>query len=588
MRLLFAFLLIACVAMTQAPNILVIVADDLGVDYVGAYAEGTSPPPTPNIDALASGGVLFRNAWAHPSCSPSRASILTGRYAFRTMVGRWISYSQSPPNVGLLRASEYTIPQALDADGGGYAHALIGKWHLGNAYQSPDMPREVGGFSHFAGSLEGQIPSYTNWTRVVDGVSAPTTSYCTTQNTDDALAWIQQQSQPWLCVLTYQAPHIPYHAPPAHLHTQNLSGLTPQTNHTPQNIPFYRAMVESLDTEIGRLFATLGTGVMDATNVVFVADNGTVQRQSVAPFNGLRAKGTPYEGGINVPLIVSGPAVQQGGREVTALVNVVDVFATALELAGALDAVPPFVTHDSVSLAPYLQDPNQPPLRAFAYSEQFTGTTWPAPNQNGYAIARDDRFKLIHYYGSTQDKLFDLLADPWETTNLVNSADPLVQAAGAALLAEVQALRATGGAASPFAVFGDGDCAGSTGVPQISGSGTAELGLGYTVHLSNAPSLRFAMFAFGFSWTSYNGASLPLSLAPLGAHPDCELWSSPDVVDPGFTGFNGAATRFVTVPNQSALIDQTVFQSWVVLDPAAPGNPAGYVATDALAATIRP
>ena len=571
----------------QSDNVLLIVADDLGVDYVGAYGEGTNPPPTPHIDALATGGVLFRNAWAHPSCSPSRASILTGRYAFRTMVGRWISFQQSPPNVGLLQDSEWTIPEILDADGGGYAHAMIGKWHLGNAYQSPDMPRQVGGFSHFAGSLEGQIPSYTSWTRVVDGVPAQTSAYCTTQNTDDALSWIQQQTQPWLCVLTYQAPHIPYHAPPAHLHTQNLTGLTPQPNHTPQNIPFYRAMVESLDTEIGRLLATLGPGVLAATNVVFVADNGTVQRQSVAPFDGTRAKGTPYEGGVNVPLLIRGPAVQQPGREVGALVNIADIFATVLDLTGALDAAPPYMARDSVSLAPYLSDPNQAPLRDYAYSEQFTGTTWPAPNNNGYAIVRDAQYKRIHYYGSAQDRLYDLVSDPWENTNLINSSDPQVQQAAAALLAQIQGLRATGGAASAFAVFGDGGCVGSAGVPEVSGSGSPETGLGYTVQLAGAAVLKPAVVSFGTSWQSYGGATLPLSLAPLGAAPGCELWASPDVLLPSVTGFTGGATRFVSVPNNGALIGETVFHSWVVVDPAAPGSASGLVATDALAVTIQ-
>lgn len=589
MRAVLLSLLTACGAVSQTHNILVVVADDLGVDYVGAYAEGTNPPPTPNLDALASDGVLFRNAWAHPSCSPSRAAILTGRYAFRTMVGRWISFQQNPPTVGLLSEDEWTIPEILDADGATYAHAMIGKWHLGNAFQSPDMPRTVGGFSHFAGSLEGQIPSYTSWTRVVDGAPAPTTSYCTTQNTDDALAWIQQQTQPWLCVLTYQAPHIPYHAPPAHLHTQNLTGLTPQaTTHTPANIPFYRAMVESMDTEIGRLMNTLGPAVLASTNIVFVADNGTVQRQSVAPFVGTRAKGTPYEGGVNVPLLIRGPAVQQPGREVDALVNIVDVFATVLELADALDAAPPFVPNDSKSLVPYLTDPNQAPLRSFAFSEQFVGTTWPAPNNNGYAIVRDGQHKLIHRYSGGSDELFDLVNDPFENNNLIQSSNPQVVQAKNALLAQIQQTRATGGSASAFHVFGDGDCVGSTGVPQIAGSGTPELGLGYTVHLSGAPSLRFAVFAFGFSWTSYNGAPLPLSLAPLGAHPDCELWSSPDVLLTGITGFAGSTTQFVGIPSNAALIDQTVFQSWVVLDPNAPGNPGGYVATDSLAVTIQP
>ena len=206
----------------QQHNLLLIVADDLGVDYVGAYGEGTNPPPTPNIDGLASSGVLFRNAWANPSCSPTRANVLTGRYPFRTLVGRWIGHWANPQNIGLLHPTEWTIPEVLDAADSGYAHAMVGKWHLHDATWDPDVPRTIGGFSHFAGSLEGQIGSYTNWNRVVNGVSASTTAYCTTQNTDDALNWIQAQTGPWLCVLTYQAPHIPYHAPPAHLHTQNV------------------------------------------------------------------------------------------------------------------------------------------------------------------------------------------------------------------------------------------------------------------------------------------------------------------------------------------------------------------------------
>jgi len=387
-------------AQGQPDNVLVIVADDLGVDYVRAYGEGTNPPPTPNIDALASRGVLFRNVWANPSCSPTRACILTGRYPFRTLVGRWIRHLNNSEPIGTIRQEEWTLPEVLDAEQSGYQHACIGKWHVHDVTHGDDAPRALGGFSHFAGSLEGQIPSYTSWTRVVDGVSAHETTYCTTRNTDDALAWIQSRSGPWFCVLTYQAPHIPYHAPPAHLHTQNLSGLTPSAGHTPANRPFYRAMVESLDTEIGRLFATLGSGVMDRTNVVFIGDNGSVQRQAVAPFDPNRAKGTPYEGGVNVPLIVAGPAVVSPGREVVALADSVDVFASALELAGvdARAAVPSWIDLDSVSFVPYLSVPSQAPRRTFSYTEQFNGAAWPRPNQNGHATVRDDRHKLIQRY----------------------------------------------------------------------------------------------------------------------------------------------------------------------------------------------
>jgi len=570
----------------QNHNILLIVADDIGVDYVGAYQEGTNPPPTPTIDSLATNGVLFRNAWANPSCSPTRACIMTGRYPFRTLVGRWIGHFTNPPNVGLLRPNELTLPKAFDAANSGYAHALIGKWHLGNSFGSPDEPRTIGGYAHYAGSLEGQIPSYTNWTHVVNGVSTPTTAYCTTQNTDDALSWIQGQTSPWLCVLTYQAPHIPYHAPPAHLHTQNLAGLTPQTTtHTPANIPFYRAMVESLDTEMGRLFATLGPTVMNDTNVIFIGDNGTVQRQSVAPFNGLRAKGTPYEGGVNVPLLISGPDVQQPGREVTALACAVDVFATVVELGNAAAGLPPFLVHDSQSLVPYLTDPNQANIRQFAYTEQFTGTSWPAPNSNGHATIRNGQYKLIHRYSGGSDELFDLVNDPWETNNLNSSSNPAIQQAKTALLNEINALRSNGGGQN-FNVFGNGACVGSTGIPTIAGSGNPNPGQAYTVSVQGARPLSFAIFAFGFSWTSMGGTTLPLNLAAIGANPNCILSSSADILGLGITGFTGGAQELVSVPPDPSLVGSAVFTSCVILDPTAPANPGGYVSTNALATVI--
>jgi arylsulfatase A-like enzyme len=592
MRYLLLAVLLLAHALAQSPsNVLLVVADDLGVDYVGCYGEGTNPPPTPTIDALAQNGVLFRNAWANPSCSPTRACIQTGRYPFRTMVGRWIAHHDNPPTVGLLQPRERTLPELLDAAGSGYAHALIGKWHLHNAYASPDVPRTIGGYAHHAGSLEGQVPSYTNWTRVVDGSAAPCTVYCTTQNTDDALAWIAAQTGPWFCVLTYQAPHIPYHAPPAHLHTQNLGGLVPQpTTHTPANIPFYRAMVQSLDTELGRLFATLGPAVMAATNVIFVADNGTVQRQSVAPFDGTRSKGTPYEGGVNVPLVISGPIVQQPGREVTALACAVDVFATVLELTGARAALPPFAVHDSVSLVPYLVNPAQAPRRQFAYTEEFTGTAWPAPNSNGHATIRNDRYKLIHRYNGTPDEVYDLVADPWETVNLSNSTNATVQQNYAALSAEIARLRAGGGsAAENFVVFGGGGCQGWNGPLVVSASGNAAPGGAVDIRLLNGPPFfqgGVAFSALGLSWTEANGLSLPLDLLPFGGGPGCVLSSSVEAVRAVVTGLFGDAMVTVAIPNSASLQDLEWFGAWVCLDPHAPNSPRHLVTSPSVLVRI--
>ena len=157
--------LLYCVtpALAQAQNVLVLIADDLGVDGVGAYAEGAAPPPTPNLDALASRGVLFRNAWSNPSCSPSRACLFTGRYSHRTLVGAIIGTGTRG-----LRPSEVTLPEVLDLGESGYAHALIGKWHLGTQFGGPRAPNQSG-WSHFSGFLLGQT-NYFSWPRVVDGL----------------------------------------------------------------------------------------------------------------------------------------------------------------------------------------------------------------------------------------------------------------------------------------------------------------------------------------------------------------------------------------------------------------------------------
>lgn len=578
-----AFVLLSPLHAQNPDNLLIIVADDLGVDYVGCYKEGTTPPPTPHIDGLAQRGVLFRNAWANPSCSPTRASLLTGRYPFRTTVGRWIRHLNNSEPIGTVAASEWTLPELLDRAGGAYAHACVGKWHVHDVTHGSDAPRVLGGFDHFAGSLEGQIPSYTSWTRVVDGAAAHTTRYCTTQNTDDALAWIKQQNGPWMLFLTYQAPHIPYHAPPASLHTQNLSGLTPQSGHTPQNRPFYRAMVESLDTEMGRLFTQLGAGTMQKTNVIFVGDNGSVQRQAVAPFDPNRAKGTPYEGGINVPMIVAGPAVRSPGREVGALTVALDIFATALDLCGARPALPAHVQHDSVSLLPYLQNPTQAALRQFAFAEEFRGDTWPSPNQNGHAMVRNDRYKLIRRM-TRGDELYDLQADPFERSNLLNGTLSSTQQQNhTALLNEIARLRSPRG---KFVRYGQGGCQGSAGQPQISAVGTPSLGQSFSIQLSSAAAGRPAALVTGVSDATWAGATLPLDLGILGAGPQCRLDCSLDVLLFVATDNQGQAAIPLTVPQLNSLVGHSLFHTWLIDDPQAPGNPAGLVSSAGAASVL--
>lgn len=576
----------ASLSAQEPRNILVIVADDLGVDYVGAYKEGAHPPPTPNIDSLAERGVLFRNTWAHPNCSPTRACLVTGRFPVRTFVGRWIPYPVNNARIGTLDHSEWTIPEVLDRGHSGYAHACIGKWHLNDGRPGLDAPRTVGGFSHFAGSLIGQISSYNRWTRVVNGVAGVSTRYHTAQATDDALAWVRQrgQDQPWFLYLAYQAPHIPYHAPPSHLHTQDLADLAPKPLvHTSANRPFYKAAVEALDTEIGRLFASLGDEVLRRTNVIFIADNGTVEQQAEPPFDKNRAKQTPYEGGVNVPLIIAGPDVVSGGREVTALACAVDVFATVLELAGAMSALPKHVVHDSVSLVPYLHDPSQAPLRKFAYSELFVGNAWPSPTTNGFVLARNDRYKLIRAI-NIAEQMFDLEVDPWETNDLLRKPLDAQQRQAYEMLAEeIRRMRSPG---ARFVVIGQGGCQGSQGHPVISATGRPRLSSTFWIHLRNAAPDNFAILTTGISMTRWGNSRLPLNLKRWGGGSNCLLSSAPDHWYPILTSADGTARLQVRVPSRPRLVGTELFHSWLIFDSAAPNNALGIVSTTAAVSVL--
>ena len=382
-------------------NILLIVADDLGVDNVGVYQEGSDMPPTPKIDALAQGGVLFRNCWANPVCSATRATILTGRYGSATGVTHAI------PEVPELPLEEWTIPEVLDLDRAGYAHAAIGKWHLGATDHGPMTPN-LQGFSHFAGALAGSLPSYHAWEKVTDGVASRSSTYATTENVDDALAWIGQQSSPWFVYLAFNAPHVPFDKPPRDLHSQVL----PAENWTEEPRPYYKAIVEAMDAEIGRLLASLPARERADTTVIFVGDNGTPHFVTARPFDPDHAKATLYEGGLNVPLIINGPGVVSPRRESVALVNTTDLFATVLELAGVdADAALPGVGLDSISLVPYLEDPAQPPLRSMVMAELFAPTQI-GIGKHGSAIW-DGRQKLIDFEDGTVE-VYDLAFDPFE------------------------------------------------------------------------------------------------------------------------------------------------------------------------------
>ncbi|MEI8342918.1 MAG: sulfatase-like hydrolase/transferase, partial [Verrucomicrobiota bacterium] len=290
-------------------------------------------------------------------------------------------------------------------------------------------PCTIGGWPSFAGSLYGELrigrsmtgATYTNWTKVVsDGTSANTTTstvstYATTDVVNDAVSWIQTQTnagKPWFAWCAFNAPHIPFHLPsPTSLcpHYTTLSGTTQDITAHPLN--YYNAAVEALDTEIGRLLASVD---LTKTTVIFIGDNGTPGQVLQTPYSVGHGKGSLYEGGIRVPLIIRGPDVVSPGRSADVLTHVVDLNATILDLAGISTAatVPSGVTLDSQSLMPVLQ--NQPVSRSRLYAELFDTN---APTTGGRTL-RDDQYKIIRLRTGI-DQFFDLQADPYENTNLL-------------------------------------------------------------------------------------------------------------------------------------------------------------------------
>lgn len=561
----------------QRDNVLIIVADDLGVDHVPAYGESAQAPPMPTIDGLAARGVLFRNAWVNTVCSATRAALHTGRYGFRTGVGTWIP----DINGGHLQPSEITLPEMLDLGETGHAHALIGKWHLGDV--GGELAPNVAGWSHFAGFLEGST-LYYKWERTVNGVTQPWTTYNTTQIVDDALAWISTQTEPWMCFVSFCAPHRPFHYPPAHLHTRPLP--PPGGPTAPARIELYRAAVEAMDTEIGRLFTALGQATMDRTHVIFLGDNGTPSIVPSPPFPRGRGKTLPFEGGVRVPLIIAGPAVTSPGREVRSVVCAPDVFSTVADLCDVdLDeTIPPWVTIDGVSIEPYLGNPAQPPLREFAYTERFNGATWEHVNDNGFCAVRDQRYKLIRRFrsqsvgndGPFKEVMFDLWNDPWENSNILDNLRPGEQTeAYNALRAEIARVRSP----QPSVHFFAADtCKGSGGSPTLNVLDLPRVGQPYRVSLSDGPESSIAWLLIGGSNSRWGTMPLPYPLGRGGT--SCAIQTAGTKILVRETGPSGHIEVPLQVPNSLSVVGEVIFHSWLILDPAA-GYDSGMTSSNA-------
>ena len=412
------------------PNVVLILADDLGWADLGCY--GADLHETPRIDAFAREGLRFTQAYAMSVCSPTRAMLLTGRHAARVGITIWSEGSlEKNTSRRLLQAeSRHDLPPAettlaTQLRGAGYLTALVGKWHLGDANHSP----ETHGFDVNIGGTHWGAPATYWWPysgagrfgaqfRYVPhlGFGRPG-EYLTDRLTDEALRVIDQAGdRPFFLYLAHHAPHTPVEAKAEDV--RYFEGkLRPGMRHRNAT---YAAMVRSLDQSVGRVLDQLrARGLEDRTIVIFTSDNGG-QMNIDPPLRAgdpttrnapLRSgKGSLYEGGVRVPLIVRWPGVTPRGVDSSAPVMLGDLFPTLLRAAGR--PVPGNI--DGLDLTALLRDPAARLGRdaLFFHYPHYYETTTPV------GAVRAGDWKLLEYFEDGRVELYDLASDPGETRDL--------------------------------------------------------------------------------------------------------------------------------------------------------------------------
>jgi arylsulfatase A-like enzyme len=394
-------------------NILLVLIDDIGVEKVAHYGIGAPAPPTPTLDQLANDGLRFSHAYSHPVCSPTRAGLLTGRRPWRTGIG----WAIEPFSAHGLLLDEVTLPELLQRElGFQYTSIFVGKWHLGNKDVPMAFHPKLQGFDTFTGTVgnlyekfafDSYPQDYTDWELVKDDNVTRVVDYNTTRLVDEMLEEVSAAPEPWLAMLAFNAPHHPFNNPPSELFSAGELSSDDVVNR-------YNHMIEAVDMELGRLLQTLGPAVLARTTVVVMGDNGTpdVVADTMDPE---RVKDTPYEGGVRVPMYITGPWVNTPGRVVTHPVHLDDMFATLAEVAGA-DPMASGVENDSVSLVPLLQDPGASSPHAHVFSEVY------GPIGGPYIfwdrMIRGGQYKLIQHIDGSEE-LYDLQGVDFEGLDLL-------------------------------------------------------------------------------------------------------------------------------------------------------------------------
>jgi len=415
------------------PNVVFILADDLGWADLGCY--GSTFYETPHLDALAKEGMRFTDAYAACSvCSPTRASILTGKYPARLHLTDWLNGRGDRPDQKLNRPKfqmflpleEVTLAEALKA--AGYQTAFIGKWHLGESESY--YPEHQGFDLNIGGCGKGHPPSYFSPYGIPNLPNGPKGEYFNERLTDEALKFIEQsQDKSFLLYFSHYAVHTPLQARPDAIEKYKAkaakiesSGAKFITDHDRQvrqiqDHPTYGAMVESLDESVGRVLAKLKELNLETnTIVIFTSDNGGLSTAEGTPTSNLplrTGKGWAYEGGIREPLLVRWPGVTQPGSVSHEPMISTDYYPTILQILGL--PLRPNQHMDGASIVPLLKGGALPERPLFWHYPHYS-------NQGGppHGAVRLGDFKLIEWYEDMNIELFNLKADIGEQRDLAN------------------------------------------------------------------------------------------------------------------------------------------------------------------------
>ncbi len=417
---------------SKRPNFVFILIDDLGYKDLGCY--NSYFYQTPNIDKLAAQAMKFTDAYAAaPVCSPTRASIMTGKYPATLKLTNFIGGHRKQKLIGArsrryLPLTELTVAEALKQ--AGYNTGFVGKWHLGA--KSQFFPQNQGFDVNVGGCGSGMPKSYfyPRWDNNPPIEAEPGT-YLTDCLTNRSLQFIEQnKNKPFLLYLSYYAVHIPIEAKKKLIEkyrrkAQKLPDRGPRFKpegdkmaRQVQDHPVYAAMIDSVDQSVGRIMRRLKeTGIAENTIIIFMSDNGGLSTAEGSPTSNvpLRAgKGYLYEGGIREPMIIKWPGVTKPGSICTEPVISNDFYPTMLEMAGL--PLKPQQHTGGRSLVPLLREKTSIKRKALYFHFPHYG------NQGGVpaAAVRCENYKLIHFYEDDHLELYNLKNDIGETQNLAD------------------------------------------------------------------------------------------------------------------------------------------------------------------------